>query len=72
MAIMEDVLKSGEADLIGMSRPLIREPALPRLMQEGKAGADCISCNKCIRFSRLRYVMCKQLFEEAEGAGRRS
>lgn len=60
-AVMEDVLESGAADLIGMSRPLIREPDLPRLMQEeGKARADCISCLKCMRFSRLSSVRCMQ------------
>jgi 2,4-dienoyl-CoA reductase-like NADH-dependent reductase (Old Yellow Enzyme family) len=59
--VMEDVLAKGQADLIGMSRPLIREPALPALLKEGKEKADCISCNKCIRFSRLSYVRCKQI-----------
>jgi 2,4-dienoyl-CoA reductase-like NADH-dependent reductase (Old Yellow Enzyme family) len=62
--VMEGVLKRGEADLIGISRPLIREPGLPNLMKEGKAAADCISCNKCTRFTRLPYVRCKQIKEE--------
>jgi 2,4-dienoyl-CoA reductase-like NADH-dependent reductase (Old Yellow Enzyme family) len=56
--VMEDVLEKGEADLIGMSRPLIREPALPMLLRQEKGRADCISCNKCTRFARLPHVRC--------------
>ncbi len=59
--VMEGVLKRGEADMVGLSRPLIREPNLPRLMLEGKDRADCISCNKCTRFTKLPHVMCKEL-----------
>lgn len=59
-AVIEEVLNRGEADLIGLSRPLIREPHLPSLLMEGKAGADCISCNRCTRFSRIPYVRCMQ------------
>lgn len=61
-AVMEEVLKNGEADLIGMSRPLIREPLLPvQMRDEGKPGADCTSCNKCTRFFKLNHVRCKQI-----------
>lgn len=56
--VMEDVLKNKEADLIGLSRPLIREPDLPNLMREGKERADCISCNKCTKFDEIDYVKC--------------
>jgi 2,4-dienoyl-CoA reductase-like NADH-dependent reductase (Old Yellow Enzyme family) len=59
--VMEGVLERGEADLVGMSRPLIREPDLPNLMREGKGAADCISCNKCTRFNKLPFVFCKEL-----------
>jgi 2,4-dienoyl-CoA reductase-like NADH-dependent reductase (Old Yellow Enzyme family) len=61
--VMEGVLESGEADLVGMSRPLIREPDLPNLMREGKDKADCISCNKCTRFNKIDYVHCLQIKE---------
>jgi 2,4-dienoyl-CoA reductase-like NADH-dependent reductase (Old Yellow Enzyme family) len=60
-AIMEDALKRGCADLIGLSRPLIREPDLPLLMQAGKERADCISCSRCKRWSKLPYVRCRQI-----------
>lgn len=59
-AVMDDVLARGEADLIGMSRPLIREPDLPIRILEGKDKADCISCNRCTRFARIPYVKCMQ------------
>ena len=64
-AVMEDVLARGEADLIGVSRPLIREPDLPRLLEGGQEETGCISCNKCIRYVRLKYVHCKQLDDVA-------
>ena len=42
-AIVQD-----EMDYIAMSRPLIREPQLPRRWLDGnRTPATCISCNKC-------------------------
>lgn len=61
MSVMEDVLARGDADLISMSRPLLREPDLPHKMEGGKEKADCISCNGCMRFTRLDVVRCTQL-----------
>jgi 2,4-dienoyl-CoA reductase-like NADH-dependent reductase (Old Yellow Enzyme family) len=46
-AVMAHILKEGTADLIALSRPLIREPDLPRRLQEGQDKASCISCNRC-------------------------
>jgi 2,4-dienoyl-CoA reductase-like NADH-dependent reductase (Old Yellow Enzyme family) len=66
LSVMQNVLSSGDADLIGLSRPLIREPDLPNLMKDGKQKADCISCNECTRFSRSRHVRC--VFIEGEEA----
>jgi 2,4-dienoyl-CoA reductase-like NADH-dependent reductase (Old Yellow Enzyme family) len=59
-AVMRDVLASRQADLVGLSRPLIREPDLPNLMKEGKEKADCVSCNRCARFSKPGRVRCRQ------------
>ena len=48
LAEMADVVESGHADLISMSRPFIREPFLVKRFREKKtAEAACISCNKC-------------------------
>ncbi|MDA8156546.1 MAG: NADH:flavin oxidoreductase [Actinomycetota bacterium] len=60
-AVMESVLAANEADMIGLSRPLIREPNLPELMLNGKEKADCISCNKCANFLKYEKVECLEL-----------
>jgi 2,4-dienoyl-CoA reductase-like NADH-dependent reductase (Old Yellow Enzyme family) len=45
---MKDVVSRGEADLIAMSRPLIREPDLISKFENGVSDrASCISCNRC-------------------------
>lgn len=47
--VMEDVLRTGEIDLISVARPLIREPNLPKRLQSGQADeSTCINCNKCV------------------------
>lgn len=57
----EEILDRGDADLISLSRPLIREPDLPKKWLKGKDTADCIYCNGCMRFIKLDYVKCTQL-----------
>lgn len=45
---MEKVLSEGKADFVSLSRPLVREPFLPKRLKSGKTeAAACISCNKC-------------------------
>ena len=45
--VMERVLEEGTADFISLSRPLIREPDLPRRFLQGQKRSACISCNRC-------------------------
>ncbi len=46
--IAEDVINSGIADYVALSRPLIREPHLIKRWANGdREKASCISCNKC-------------------------
>ena len=46
--IAEEVLSTDDADMIGMCRPLIREPGLVKRWREGdRKRATCISCNRC-------------------------
>lgn len=50
--IAEEVIASGLADYVALSRPLIREPHLVKRWASGdRKKASCISCNKC--FSTL-------------------
>ena len=45
----EDIIQSGDADIISMSRPFIREPHLILRWQKGDTlTAKCISCGKCM------------------------
>ncbi|MDN5600821.1 MAG: FAD-dependent oxidoreductase, partial [Brachybacterium sp.] len=47
-AVAEEVLASGQADLISMARPLLADPHLPRKLAEDRAAqvVACISCNQ--------------------------
>lgn len=59
-AVMEEVLASGDADLISLSRPLIREPDLPRRLQSGEATASaCVSCGRCWAEGPGEGIRCK-------------
>jgi 2,4-dienoyl-CoA reductase-like NADH-dependent reductase (Old Yellow Enzyme family)/alpha-beta hydrolase superfamily lysophospholipase len=80
LAFMEQALDEGKADLIGLSRPLVREPSLPRRMREGRTTvASCRNCNRCtvmtgLLSEALRCHWRKELEpeEEQEGDGIRS
>jgi 2,4-dienoyl-CoA reductase-like NADH-dependent reductase (Old Yellow Enzyme family) len=46
---MEEVLEQGQADLISLCRPFIREPYLVKQIREGKTEiVACESCNLCL------------------------
>ena len=47
--LIEKILNKGNADFIGLCRPLIREPDLPYkwLKGTGNNTCECISCNGC-------------------------
>ena len=56
---MEGLIRAGAADLIGMARPLLCDPALPLKLASGEAdGSDCSDCGGCARVARLREVVC--------------
>lgn len=59
-AMMEDIIHRGQADLISMSRPLIREPQLIKRWAAGdRTPAGCISCNGCMgKFQENDAVYC--------------
>ncbi len=45
--LAQSIIDSGDADMISMSRPLIREPDLVNRWQKETKAAKCISCNQC-------------------------
>jgi len=49
LEMAHSIIDSGDADLIAMCRPFIREPDLIARWQKGeRSPARCISCNKCM------------------------
>ncbi len=47
--MVKDMITNKETDLIGICRPLIREPNLIKRWQSGdNDNSTCISCNKCV------------------------
>jgi len=58
-AVMDGFVRDGRADLISLSRPFIREPALVKKFRLGEiAKSACISCNKCLN---PRGISCAEL-----------
>lgn len=51
--LMEEIVMRGDADLVSLSRPLIREPNLIREWEGGsRRRSQCISCNRCLETLR--------------------
>ena len=49
--LMEKLLEDGEAEMISLCRPLIREPDLANRWKRGdRRKADCISCGGCQKY----------------------
>ena len=47
--VAEDIIQTGDADMIGMCRPFIMEPDLINTWARGDHHrARCVSCNKCV------------------------
>jgi len=51
---MENVVASGVADMVALSRPLVKEPDLVTRLLSGQAKAACVSCNACFNPAGLR------------------
>jgi len=65
LAVMEDVLASGEADFISLCRPLICEPDLPNRLRRGlQDRSRCISGNRCWPQDLEEGIACRCLTEK--------
>jgi len=62
---IEQALRSGAADFISLSRPLIRQPDLPNRWISGKGSdkAKCISCNACLPIGK-EALQCRAIKKE--------
>ena len=68
LRVMEDVLITGDADFISMSRPLICEPDLPnRLRMHLQERSRCISANRCWPEAPGEGIGCKCPLEKQDG-----
>lgn len=47
VAVMESLIEEGTADMVSLSRPFVREPALVNRLAAGQAKVSCVSCNAC-------------------------
>jgi 2,4-dienoyl-CoA reductase-like NADH-dependent reductase (Old Yellow Enzyme family) len=53
LKMAQNIVDSGDADLISMSRPFIREPGLIARWQKGEVEpASCLTCNRCMGIVR--------------------
>jgi 2,4-dienoyl-CoA reductase-like NADH-dependent reductase (Old Yellow Enzyme family) len=59
-SVMNRIIQDGDADMVALGRPLIRQPFLPRRILSGdQSPADCQNCNRCfIKVSNGLPVRC--------------
>jgi len=70
LPVIEEILVSGVTDMIGISRPLIREPNLIRRWKNGDtAKAECISCGGCFGKQErgTHRIGCRKIKQEGGG-----
>jgi len=57
---MKRIIEEGAADLIGLARPLIREPDFPNRIRRGDVRkAECVSCSNCSGLSGREPTRCR-------------
>jgi 2,4-dienoyl-CoA reductase-like NADH-dependent reductase (Old Yellow Enzyme family) len=69
--LANEIIESGDADIISISRPFIREPGLvPRWKSGDTSAAKCISCNRCFEpVSKGQPLHCLQEAMAQTGTG---
>jgi 2,4-dienoyl-CoA reductase-like NADH-dependent reductase (Old Yellow Enzyme family) len=57
--VMDDVIRSGDADFLALARPFVREPDLVNQIAQGRRGSvDCVSCNICFQHEGIDPLRC--------------
>jgi 2,4-dienoyl-CoA reductase-like NADH-dependent reductase (Old Yellow Enzyme family) len=57
--VLDDVVRSGDADFVAMARPFVREPDLVNKIARGRRGSvDCVSCNICFVHEGIDPLRC--------------
>ena len=57
--VMEDVIRSRDADFLAIARPFVREPDLVNKIAQGRRGTvACVSCNICFRHEGIDPLRC--------------
>lgn len=68
--LIEEIIAAGEADLVGLCRPFIREPALINRWKAGdRKKAACISCNLCLIRPKGHELACVIANDAGDAAG---
>ena len=69
LEMAQSIIDSGDADLVSMSRPFIREPQLiARWRTDSTTPAKCVSCSRCFVFPRRgKPLQCGQDHRLSEG-----
>jgi 2,4-dienoyl-CoA reductase-like NADH-dependent reductase (Old Yellow Enzyme family) len=57
--VMDEILRSGDADFLAMARPFVREPDLANKIAQGRRGpVACVSCNICFLHEGIDPLRC--------------
>jgi 2,4-dienoyl-CoA reductase-like NADH-dependent reductase (Old Yellow Enzyme family) len=57
--VMDDIIRSGDADFLALARPFVREPDLVKQIIAGRRGpVSCVSCNLCFKHEGLDALRC--------------
>ena len=60
LSVAQSIVDSGDADMISMGRPFIREPNLIVRWERDMRNAACVSCSRCFAFTRHGLLLCGQ------------
>ncbi len=57
--MMDEIVRSGDADFLALARPFVREPDLVNKIAAGRRGpVDCVSCNICFLHEGVDPLRC--------------